>query len=524
MASGTITIDYSSAWKGYLSYSTTSNIASNTSSVTVSLYMKKNDGYTTGGNGAWAASLTIGGSSKDITTANGYALYQEYACIGTYTKSVSHNSDGTGSVYISGSVTGPSGTTLAGKTMSGGDTITLDKIPRGSSISATSNVYFGNACSVTWTPLATTFYYKLKFSLGSWSYTTAGINPGKTSSYTYTGYTIPLTAANQIPNATSGTISVSLYSYDSSSCSTQIGSTSTASFTATLPDSVVPTISSCTVSLDNSKNSTVSGWGIALAGYTKVNIVAAASGAYGSTISSFNISGSYVKTLTGSSLDYTGDVISSSGNKQFNITCTDSRGRVSAVYQSDVIAFSAYTAPKVKKVTMSKNDSGKMVVTSTWEYDTVGGKNSVTAKVYYKTTTATDWTTHSGTLTNGTAFTLTSLTPVETSSYNFKVVVTDALGNSAEKDAFSSTVTVLLDFKSGGDGLGVGKICEDVGMEVSMDAVFFNEIYIKNRETTLEDYIRSVMKVLDSGMYGDIDASSAISNPVAGQIYFKKVT
>lgn len=524
MASGTITIDYNSAWQGYIQYSTTTNVSTNSSSVTVSLWMRKNDGYTTGGNGAWAASITIGGSTSDCTTANGFALHQSYECIGSYTRTIYHNSDGTGSVYISASVTGPSGTTLAGKSMSGGKEIDLGKIPRGSSISAASSVYFGNACSVTWTPLATSFYYKLKFSMGSWSYTTSAIHPGTTSSYTYTGYTIPLTAAQQIPNAVSGVISVSLYSYDSSSCTTQIGSTSTSSFTATLPDSVKPSISTCTVTKDNSANSVVAGWGIALAGFTKINVKATASGAYGSTITGFNISGSYTAALTGSSLDYTGGVITSSGNKQFLITCTDSRGRTSSVYTSSIIAFTAYTTPKAKKLSMSKNSNGKMVATAIWEYDTVGGKNSATAKVYYKVTTASDWTVHSGTLSNGTAFTLSNLTPDETASYNFKVVVTDSLGNVSEKDAFSSTVTVLLDFKAGGDGLGVGKICEDAGMEVSMEAVFFNEIYIKNRQQTLEDYIRSIMKTVSTDMYGDIDASAAIPNPSIGQIYFKKVT
>ena len=319
-------------------------------------------------------------------------------------------------------------------------------------------------------------------------------------------------------------MSVSLYSYNSSSCSTQIGTTSTSSFTVTLADDVVPTIDSCTLSIDNSSNSTVASWGIALAGYSRIKILADASGAYGSTVGSFTITGSYRASLTGSALDYTGGIISSSGNKQFMITCTDSRGRTSEVYTSDIIAFTAYTAPRAKKLSMSKNDSGKMVATATWTYDTVGGRNSATAKMYYKTTTATDWTTHSGTMTNGTAFVLSDLTPDELLSYNFKVVVTDSLGNSSEKDAFSSTVTVLLDFKAGGDGLGVGKICESEGMEVAMETTFFNEIYIGNKEQTLADYIRSLMKVLSSEMYGDIDASAAISNPEIGQVYFKRVT
>lgn len=522
----------SSAWSGYFTYSYSQSISGNYSDVNIQVYAKKEDGYKSGTNsGTWDVSITVAGSTKTLGSAGGYALpYSDYYRYGSDTGNdtasfrVYHNNDGTVTCNVSISAYPPSGLSWSGESLKYSGTISLPTIPRASSISAANAVYFGNKCSIAWTPLSNSFYYKLKFSIGTWSYTTSAIKPGTTSSYSYTGYTIPYEAAGQIPNTVSGTMSVALYSYNSSSCATQIGSTSTSSFTVTLPDSVKPTITACTVTKNNSSNNVVAGWGIALAGYTKVDIVATASGAYGSTITGFNISGSYRAALSGDSLNYTGDVITSSGNKQFMITCTDSRGRVSDVFSSDIIAFTAYTSPKVKKLTMSKNDSGKMVATATWEYDTVGGKNSSTANVYYKVTTAENWTKHSGTLTNGRAFTLSGLTPDEEASYNFKVVVTDSLGNVSEKDAFSSTVTVLLDFKSGGDGLGVGKICEDAGMEVSMETVFFNEIYIKNRQQTLEDYIRSIMKTVSEDMFGDVDASAKIPNPSTGQIYFKRVT
>lgn len=522
----------SSAWSGYFTYSYSQSTSGNYSDVDIKVYAIKEDGYKSGTNsGTWDVSITVAGTTKTLGSKGGYALpYSGYYCYGSDTGNdtasfrVYHNNDGTVSCNVSISAYPPSGLSWSGESLTYSGKIPLPTIPRASSISAANAVNFGDKCSIAWTPLSSSFYYKLKFSIGTWSYTTSAINPAVTSSYSYTGYTIPYKAAEQIPNTVSGTMSVALYSYNSSDCKTQIGSTSTASFTVTLPDSVKPAISTCTVTKDNSANSVVSGWGIALAGYTKVNIAATATGAYGSTITGFNISGSYRAALAGDSLDYTGGVITSSGNKQFMVTCTDSRGRISEVFKSDILAFTAYTSPKVKKLSMSKNDSGKMVATATWTYDTVGGKNSATAKIYYKVTTAEDWTAHSGTLTNGTAFTLTKLTPNEESSYNFKVVVTDALGNSSEKDAFSSTVTVLLDFKAGGDGLGVGKICESEGMEVSMETVFFNEVYIKNRSQTLSDYIRSLMKVLTEDMYGDIDPSDAIIDPEIGQVYFKRVT
>lgn len=533
MANYTLKTTSSSAWSGYFSFNYTQSVSGNYSTVKVKVWVQKEDGSTSQSNsGVLYAYVKVDGVSKTLRSEGGVRVTTGGQWVGSdygtdeLTFTVSHNSNGSKSCSVEIEVVPPSGTALYnnGHRLTYDNSITLTTIPRASSISSATSVNIGSACKITWTPLSSSFYYALKFSMGSWSATTSRFRPGETSAYTYTGYTIPMDVANQIPNATGGTMSVSLYTYSSSS-SSQIGSTSTSSFIVVLPDSVVPTISSFSATIDNSANSVVSGWGIALSGFSKVNVSASASGAYGSTITSFTISGgTYAKSLTSTdgALDFTGDIITSSGNKEFWLTCTDSRGRVSAISESGIIAFTSYTAPKMKKVTMSKNSSGKMVANATWTYDTVGGKNSASAKVYYKTTDATNWTTHSGTLSNGVDFTLSSLTPREDASYNFKVIVTDSLGNQSEKDAFSSTTTVLLDFKAGGTGLGVGKMCEDDKMEVGMDAIFFNEIYIHNNATTIEDYIRSIMKVLDSSMYGS--ATPAVSQSTVGQIFFKKVT
>ena len=79
-----------------------------------------------------------------------------------------------------------------------------------------------------------------------------------------------------------------------------------------------------------------------------------------------------------------------------------------------------------------------------------------------------------------------------TISYNFKLVVQDALSNSAQDEAFVSTMEVLLDFRAGGKGLGVGKICESDAMEVLLDAKFYGAVYING--VSLEDYIKSLIE------------------------------
>ena len=403
---------------------------------------------------------------------------------GTHT--VTHANDGTKSVTISVEA----GIYNWAINKSGSSTFTIDTIPRASSITSASNVTLGNACSIKWTPNAASFRYKIKFSIGSWNYTTGAIHPNTTSAYTYTSYTIPLAAANQLPSATSGTMTATLYTYSNSGATTQIGSAATKNFTVTVPSTVIPTVGTVTATIDNSGNSVVNGWGLAVAGYTKVKVSASASGAYSSTVNSFTLSSGYSTTVNGSSLNYTGGIISSSGNKSFGVVAKDSRGRSSAKVTSNVITFYAYTKPSITAFTAARDEinPNKMIITANWSFASVNGKNSTTATLYYKKSTTSSWTTY-GAIEKNTSTELTTDFD-QTSSYNFKVVVTDALSNSAQDEVFVSTIQVLLDFRAGGKGLGIGKIAESDAMEVALDAKFIGNVYYNG--VLLADYIKQV--------------------------------
>ena len=407
-------------------------------------------------------------------------------------------------------------------------------------ITSTKDIYFGDACSITWAPASDSFTYKLQFSMGNYKYTTNVLRPNTTSAYTYNGLVIPESEAVNIPDSEYGMVAVSLIQYSDSAGTTTVGASSTKSFRITLKDSVIPKINTCTATIDNSDNSVVKQWGVALSGYTKVKVSATASGVYGSTIKSFSITGDYKATINSSTLDYTGKAITKSGNRTFIVRCTDSRGRVSEQVITDPILFLPYTLPKVTKLTLNKEDHGdqnltndRMVATATWTFDSVDEHNSATGKIYYKISTAEDWTAHTGALQNGTPFTLSDLKLSDEVSYNFKVVVTDALGSTSSKDSFSSTTRVLMDFQAGGMGLGIGKICEidnvtndTQSLEVSMDSYFFSEIYIKDKTQTLEDYIKNVTRYLVEGEdYGDDDPAHIqwATPPKPGQIYYMKV-
>ena len=464
----------------YCEWSGNQNISGNYTDVTLKVYLRY---WTLEVSARKDCTVSINGTSETYNTGyiNDYAEKDTYRLIKTYTVRVPHNSDGTKSCTLSASwsVNGTYSDTYVGR-ITASATVTLDSIPRASTITVASNVILGNACNIAWTPAANSYTFKLKFSLGNWSYTTETISPNSTSAYTYTGYTFPLAVANQLPSATTGTMTVYLYTY---SGATQIGSTASKTFTVTLPSTVIPTLSNVSAKIINT-NSVISNWGVAVAGYTKIKVSASASGSYGSTISSFSIGGGYSTTQTGTSLDYTGDVISSSGDKTFTITAKDSRSRLSASSTTSAITFYAYSRPTVSLFTVSRSSSNakQVVAKVNWTYASVGERNIVTAALYYKKPSDTSWTKY-GPLSQNTNTTLTTEFE-ETSSYNFKVVVTDSLLNSAQEEGFVSTIEVTMDFRDGGKGLGIGKIAESDNLEIAFDTIFMGDVYMQDADGT----------------------------------------
>lgn len=477
--------------KLYVYYKTSQDNANNKSTITVGMYVVTPNGYDIGtwtdygGSYVGTSSLTFNGTIPNFSGTRWLVENKTFT--------VNHNSDGTGTatIYWKWGVRSNWGGYYE---PSSSFTITLPTIPRASSITTATDKTLGNACSIKWTPNSSTFKYKVKFSLGSWNYTTPSfISPASTSAYTYTGYTLPLDVAKQLPNATTGTMTAYLYTYNSSG--TQIGSAASKTFTVTVPSSIKPSISSVSATLVNS-NSVINGWGVAVAGYTKVKVSASASGSYSSTISSFDISGGYSTTQTGTSLAYTGAVISSSGSKTFTVVAKDSRGRSSDSKSATAITFYAYSKPTVSSFTVARSSSNakKVIVKANWTFSSVNSKNAATATLYYKKSSNTSWTKY-GTIAKNTSVTLTNDFE-ETSSYNFKVVVTDSLSNSAQEEGFISTIEVTMDFRAGGKGLGIGKIAETDNLEIAFDTIFMGNVYIQSDDGTkvsLADYIRSLI-------------------------------
>ena len=130
MASGTLTLSTSYTLMGRIIYTSVANgVAENTSTVTATIQARKTSNTNVATSGTWKGTLKIGGTSKSFsvsTKVNSDAWVTLYS----FSVTIAHNEAGDGTFALSGSVAGPAGTSLAGYTVSGSDTIALDRIAR----------------------------------------------------------------------------------------------------------------------------------------------------------------------------------------------------------------------------------------------------------------------------------------------------------------------------------------------------------------------------------------------------------
>ena len=347
-----------------------------------------------------------------------------------------------------------------------------------STITSISNGTTDYAPSVVWTPCATNVKFKLVYSYGSWSYTTGILSPNTTSAYTYNGYTI--TGANLAPymSSTSGSFTVTLYTYEENG-TTQIGSASTKNFTVTLNDSYKPIASIGTFS--DAGGIVPSSWGIFVAGKSKLSFTVSGTASTGSSISSYTTTANGA-TYTTTSI--TTDWINNSGTVYTYVR--DSRGR-----QSDTISRAytvyPYSAPSITTATAERClADGTLCNTGTYlkysfkaTYSTCNNHNNVECKLRYKTKT--DSTYSEVTISNGASgIVLPNVTFSAGSSYDIQFAVTDTF-TTAPVTANRSIGTGfrLVHYNKNHKAIAIGKQSEATGdnklLEVALPLSFSSD-------------------------------------------------
>lgn len=441
------------------------SVANNTSNVTVSVRVyRTNTGYTTYGTGTVYCTIngtqyTAAITSDDKITSSGIVLF-------TRTMNITHNADGTKTLATSARITHDQ---FSSSSQSYSQALTT--IPRATTptVSA-SSVNMGASITINMPRASSSFDHTLTYKFGS-ATGTIGSELG-----TSKAWTVPLSLASQIPNGTSGTCTVTCKTYNGS---TLIG-TKTVSFTAKVPSSVVPSISTLAVSEGVSGLSAKFGGYVQNKSTAKVSITAA--GSYSSTIKSYKttVAG---KSYTGSS--FTSGVLTSSGTVTISTTVTDSRGRTAS--KSTTITVQAYTAPKITKFSVFRaNADGSQNYESTsvscayaWSISAVGNKNSNSYLFEYKAKAASEWTA----LASGNSYSInttrifSNIAPID-SSYDMRLTITDYFG-SVVAFAEVPTAFTLLDFHSSGKGIAFGKVSEQENqMEIDMDMDIYRNIYM----------------------------------------------
>ena len=448
-----------------ISWTQTPNVSANTSAIQVSIALI-ND-WSLQVSGRTDNRITIDGTTQTFSSPGVYSTGTHQ--FNTVSQVVNHNSDGTKTLtitavyYIRATLSGTYYDSITATA-----TITLDTIPRASTVTAPDGT-IGTALTLTVNRASTAFVHTLTYSFGARSGTIAS----RTTS-TSISWTPLMSLCNQIPNAISGTCTITCTTYNGT---TQIG-TSTSYLTLTVPSSVVPTISDLIVTRVD--GDVPPNWGVYVATKSKATVtIQGAAGSYGSTISSYSITGG---GYSSSESSLTTGFLNSSGTITFRARVTDSRGRfsdyatVSITVQSySVPSFTSYESDRCTSDGVLSGDGTYIQALNRFRYSSCNGHNSVTTQIEYKRSTESTWTTDSGNFSSNVACIFGGGLISTEYSYDIRYTLTDAFSSVSVLDVVS-TAAVFMDFKAGGTGIAFGKVAEDDGMDVDMNAHFRRDV------------------------------------------------
>ena len=424
-----------------------------------------------GGSAIEHPGINIGAGSSQLIFAHDYV--------------VGHNNDGSKTVGIKISVS--LNTAGYGSSMVAFD-LKLPNIPRASSGSVTSGD-LGTPVKISIDRKVSSFKHTLRYD---WNGATGTIASNVDTSYSWT---LPMSFADKIPNATSSWGRVFIDTYNGS---TKIG-TKEATFTGNVPASVKPTLGG--ISLSDS-NKTVSNLINTSNTFVQVlsNIKVAfnnARGAYSSTISNYHaeiVDRNMTTTANGGELG----MANFNGSATVRATVTDSRGRTSEPVEVKVNILPYFT-PQLS-FTARRSGSAGTTITVTRNAKiaplTVGGnqKNTMKLTFKYKKHSQTDdkFTADTGSA-GGTWTTVSELINSQANLgavFNAvaSYVIVGKIEDSFTSYDFSATVgTEEFPLAIRPDGIGLGKVPEVANTVDSDWAYYYKNNPIQHHQLTNND-------------------------------------
>lgn len=501
MASGTINLSQSASSGTYIIgrvvWSSTTDNDSNASDVTAKIYVRKDNDDTTltiATTGTWSWSVTINGTKKSGTLSA--SVLTDWVLLATVKVSgIAHNSDGSKSITINGSVSAPSSTSLSGHTTSGSGTAVLDSIPRASTMDYLScdTKYFTGKLTYKYTPKSSSYYNRCNISLNLNDDFKAikSIFLGKKSASQQTE-TVTLSDAEletiykYLPETTKGILRFTFRTYSDSGYTTQVGDAPYEEVSLYIPniDKTIPSISIESLGPDSSLPDTFSG--LYIQTKTKVKATLNASAKYDASITDMAM---YVDGERYDSSDsFTSGYLSNAGSITVSAIAEDSRGFSSGV--GETITVIPYTKPKIQpasgeggetEIICSRCDAdGNLTDSGTYlkikakrSYSKVKSGdvqyNKCAIRYRYRLESEENFSAWEYILDYG----KTDIDMVDcvvegpfsdTSSYVVELGVVDLIGETSSTTFVIQTANVYDHRPAGGNGRGFGKYCEEDGL------------------------------------------------------------
>lgn len=346
--------------------------------------------------------------------------------------------------------------------------IELPTIPRVSDVFVSKGNTIGSSITFEISKAFPSFTHTLTWQFGNERGTIAHKDSRKDITWTP-----PLDLSKQIPNSESGTGTLTCITYDGN---TEIGRKSI-NFTLQVPSGVKPSIKKFEPSIASSETDN---WGLYVKNHSTVQWDVLAYGAYDSTITKCVISGqnlSYDSTdsLTSSKQDDQGTLYSAksstltiAGEKVYTVTVTDSRGRTAS--KTGRITILDYNSPVITSANSFRsnadgtlNGSGEYVTHKlTASFYTLKGNNTIKIEVFDKKSSDSTYS-HRVIIKNDSddktvnySYTYPDSSFKADTKYDFKIVISDSIGQSSTVYTHIGTKNVPINIASDNNSIAIG--------------------------------------------------------------------
>lgn len=482
----------------------------NTSTITCNMYLVQKAQY----------SLSIS-SRSNTTTIDGSAIAYTSAAInnggnatvhlGTVTRTVSHNGDGSKSLYLSSvfNINATLGGTKYNTIEASSDLITLPTIPRASSVSCATSANVGSSLAISISRASSAFTHTLRYTVSGAS---GQIASGIGASY---AWTIPTSLANYSTGPDGTTCNIICDTYQSGSL---IGTKST-SFTLTVPNTSAyqPKINSIDVT-DTAGYKTT--YGAFLRGLSRMRVVTSASGAYGSTITSYSVA---ANNQIIASPDGTTGLVTDTCPSTVTATVKDSRNltATSTVSGLQILTYipPAASGLSVKRVSSSSGttedeDGNYAKISFAYAFTPLNNRNSKSITLKYRVNESNNYTTIETITPSAYSGTYTKVISARVdNAYTIQITMTDDLSSPITYIDLPTAETVF-DILADGTGIAFGKVASkpntlettwDVDVAgLSMDTIKSSIIPDSNGAHHIGAYEKRFSRIY--AKYGDFDS------------------